>query len=57
MYRSNLKVSATEANHTKSMEHAIWKVNTGTMTIESLQSIIHHIQILTGAQMQCSLMT
>ena len=33
MYRSNLKVSAIEANHARSMEYAILKVNTGTVTI------------------------
>ena len=31
--RSNLKVSASEANHTRSKEYAVWKVNTGTVTI------------------------
>ena len=33
MYRSNLNVSVIEANQTRSMEYAIWKVNTGTVII------------------------
>ena len=33
VYRSNLKVSAIETYHTRSMEYGIWKVNTGTVTI------------------------
>ena len=33
VHRSNLKVSTIEANPTRSMEYAIWKVNTGTVTI------------------------
>ena len=33
VYRSNLNVSVIEANQTRSMEHATWKVNTGTVTI------------------------
>ena len=40
VYRSNLKVSAIKANHTRSMEYAIWKVNTGTVTINII-SIYH----------------
>ena len=35
VYRLNLKVLAIKANHTRSMEYAIWKVNTGTVTINS----------------------
>ena len=33
MYRLKLKLSTIEANHTRSMECAVWKVNTGTVTI------------------------
>ena len=33
VYRSNLKVSVIEANHTRSLEYAVWKVNTGTVII------------------------
>ena len=33
VYRSNLNVSVTGANQTRSMEYAIWKVNTGTVII------------------------
>ena len=33
IYTSNHKVSANETNHTRSMEYAAWKVNTGTVTI------------------------
>ena len=33
MYRLNLNVSFIEANQTRSMEYAIWKVNTGTVII------------------------
>ena len=33
MYRLNLKVAAIKANHTRSIEYAIQKVNTGTVTI------------------------
>ena len=33
VYRSNLNVSVIEANQTRSMEYAIWKVNTGTVII------------------------
>ena len=33
VYRSNLQVSAIKANYNRSMEYAVWKVNTGTVTI------------------------
>ena len=33
VYRSDLNVSVIEANQTRSMEYAMWKVNTGTVII------------------------
>ena len=33
VYRSTLKVSVIESDHTRSMEYAKWKVNTGTVII------------------------
>ena len=40
VYRSNLNVSVIEANQTRSMEYAIWKVNTGTV-INNIITIYH----------------
>ena len=36
VYRLNLKVSAIETDHTRSMEYAIWKVNISTVIINTI---------------------
>ena len=42
VYRTNLKVSVIESNHTRSMEYVVWKVNTGTVNINII-AIYHQL--------------